>query len=82
LSARSGQHVDADSITINGRRLSPTDRIRAAAPDFLIDGGGPAVFSEGTERVVGIAEVEALVDYFKTHSPIAPGPQNRMVRTD
>ena len=78
-----GQHVEADSIQINGRRIAPTDRIRVAASDFLLGGGdGLTVFTEGTDRLAAGADIAALVDYFKARSPIAPPPQNRIVRID
>ena len=78
-----GQHVDADSIQINGRRIAPTDRIRVAASDFLLDGGdGFTVFAEGTDRLATGDDIVALVDYFKARSPITPPPQNRIVRID
>ena len=82
-SAPAGQHVDADSITINGRRISAADRVRVEASNFLVEGGGGyTVLREGTEKVVGIPDVDALVEYFKTHSPVAAGPQNRIIRVD
>ena len=83
LAAPAGQHVDGDSIMIRGRRIAPTDRVRVETSDFLVDGGGGyGALSEGTDKVVGIADIDALVDYFKGHSPVAPGPQNRIVRID
>ncbi len=82
-SAPSGQHVDADSITINGRRIGATDRVRVEASNFIVDGGGGyPVLREGTEKVVGTLDIDALVEYFKTHSPVAAGPQNRIIRVD
>lgn len=81
-SAPAGQHVDADSITINGRRIGATDRVRVAASNFLVDGGSYPVLREGTEKVIGVPDIDALVEYFKTHSPVAAGPQNRIVRVD
>ena len=81
--APKGQHVDADSIEINGRRIAPTDRVRVAANDFLVGGGdGFTVFSEATDRSVIVGDITALVDYFKARSPVAPPPQTRIVRLD
>ena len=81
--APAGQHVDADSIQINGRRIAMTDRVRVAANDFLLDGGDSfAVFTESTDRLVVLTDIAALVDYFKAQSPVSPPPQNRIVRTD
>jgi len=82
-SAPAGQHVDADSIAINGRRIGPADRVRIEASNFLVEGGGGyTVLREGTNKVAGVSDVDALVDYFKSHSPVAPGPQNRIVRVE
>jgi 5'-nucleotidase len=81
--APAGQKVDADSIRIAGRRVAPGDRIRVAASDFLANGGESiAVLGEGTDRVVGVADIDALVAYFKARSPVAPGPQDRIIRID
>ena len=78
-----GQHVDAGSITINGRPIGPADRVRVEVIDFMVAGGsGYRVFGEGTEKVVGLVDLDALIAYFRTHSPVAPGPQNRIVRID
>jgi 5'-nucleotidase len=83
LSAPAGQHVDGESIMIGGRRIASTDRVRVEATDFLVDGGGGyAAFAEGTDKIVGHADVEGLVEYFRSRSPVAPGPQNRIVKTD
>jgi 5'-nucleotidase len=79
--AKAGEHVDPASITIRGKKLTPGMRVRIEASNFLIDGGdGFTIFAEGTDRRTFGTDVDALVDYFKTHSPVAPGPQNRIVR--
>ena len=76
-----GGHVDPASITIHGKTLAPGMRVRVEASNFLIDGGdGFTIFAEGTDRRTFGTDVDALVDYFKTHSPVPPGPQNRIVR--
>ena len=83
LTAPAGQRIAADSIQLNGRRIAATDRIRVTASDFLINGGDAfTVFGESTDRVVGVADIAALVDYFKARSPVSPPPQNRIERTD
>jgi 5'-nucleotidase len=81
--APEGHHIDPASLMIGDRRIAPGDRLRVAASDFLVAGGGNfTVFREGTDKLVGNADIDALVAYVRTHSPIAPGPQNRIVRTD
>jgi len=78
-----GQRVDADSIQINGRRITPADRVRVAASDFLRNGGdGFTVFGEGTDSLAVVGDIDALVDYFKARSPISAPPENRILRTD
>ncbi len=81
--APAGQRVDAASIAIGGRHIGPNDRVRVASLDFLVDGGGgyPAL-GEGTDKLVGTADIDALVAYFKAHSPVAPPPQDRIVRIE
>jgi len=81
-SAPAGQHVDAESITIKGRRIGANDRVRVEASNFLVESGGYIVLREGTDKVIGIPDIDALVEYFKTHSPVAAGPQNRITRID
>ena len=71
LVAPAGQHVDADSIQLNGRRIAPTDRIRIALSYFLLGGGDAfTVFAESTDRLAIVDDIMALVDYFKTRSPV------------
>lgn len=83
LDAPPGQHVDAASIALNGRTIGATDRVRVAVNDFLVGGGiGFTVFAEGTDKAGGELDVDAFAAYFKAHSPVSPGPQNRIVRTD
>jgi 5'-nucleotidase len=83
LSAPAGQHVDAASIRIGNRPVAPTDRVRVAASDFLIDGGDAfTAFAEGTNRVTLGSDLDALVDYFRARSPISPPTERRVVRLD
>jgi 5'-nucleotidase len=81
--AKPGHHVAAGSVTVDGRRLAPGDRVRVAANNFLIDGGdGFTAFQDGISRLNGDLDLDALVAYFATHSPVRPGSQNRIVRID
>lgn len=81
LRAAAGQHVNPASVRLKGTVVRPTDRIRVAANNFLIEGGdGFKVFTEGTDRLGGDVDVDALVAYFLAHSPVAPGPLDRIVR--
>jgi 5'-nucleotidase len=81
--AEPGQHVIADSIKLHGNVVGPMDQIRVEASDFLLAGGdGMTAFKAGKDRIAGPVDVDALVAYFKAHSPIAPSDQNRIVRLD
>jgi hypothetical protein len=42
----------------------------------------PRQLGEGADRVGGLIDLDALVAYVKAHSPVAPGPQNRIIRID
>ena len=83
VNAPAGQHVDASSIKINGTLVAPATQYRVAENNFLSAGGdGFTVFKEGTNQLGGDIDLDALVAYFQTKSPIGPGPQNRFTRTD
>jgi len=78
-----GQHVDPASIKINGQVVSPTATYRVAENNFLATGGDNfTVFTKGTNQLGGDVDLDALVAYFQAKSPVAPGPMNRIVRTD
>jgi 5'-nucleotidase len=67
------------NIQINSTPLDLAANYRIATNNFLADGGdGCTVFKEGTDRLAGIIDLDAFVNYFGTHSPVAPGPRNRI----
>jgi 5'-nucleotidase len=83
LNAAAGQHVSAASIKIKGRVVGPGDRVRVATNSFLASGGdGFSIFRQGADQLGGDIDIDALVAYFRTHSPVGPGPLNRIVRLD
>jgi 5'-nucleotidase len=74
-----GARVDPTTIFLNGVVIDPTASYRVTMNNFLADGGdGYAVFKTGTNRLDGVFDIDALVAYFGTSSPVAPGPQNRV----
>jgi 5'-nucleotidase len=76
-----GDRVAADSLSLNGARIDPATSYRVTVNNFLAVGGdGFTVLTEGIAPQVGIYDVDALYAYFKTNSPIAPAPGNRIVR--
>jgi len=80
-SAPVGSRVDIASIMLNGVQIDPAGSYRVTVNSFLADGGdGFAVLVQGTNRLGGEVDVDALEKYFVANSPIAPGPQNRIVQ--
>jgi 5'-nucleotidase len=79
-SAPIGSRVDIASILINGVPIDPNGSYRVTVNSFLADGGdGFTVLVQGTDRLGGDVDLDALVNYFEANSPIAPGPQNRII---
>jgi 5'-nucleotidase len=76
-SAPAGDKVS--NITLNGLPISPVANYRVTVNSFLAEGGDNyAVLRDGTDRLGGDVDLDALVKYFEANSPIAPGPQNRI----
>ena len=74
-----GQRVDRASIRINGAPLVPTTNYRVVSIDFVWGGGED--FTTGvssTDPVTVSVDVEGLEAYITKHSPVAPGPQDRI----
>jgi 5'-nucleotidase len=74
-----GSRVDIAGIMINGVPIDPNASYRVTVNSFLADGGdGFTVLIQGTDRLGGEVDLDALVKYFEANSPVAPGPQNRI----
>jgi 5'-nucleotidase len=74
-----GQRVVRESVTIAGHAVEPTSRYRFASTDFLWGGGDAfTVAKESTEPADVGVDADILVSYLKKHSPVAPGPQDRI----
>lgn len=77
--APDGDRIDPSSITINGTAISLTEGYRVTVNSFLSDGGDNfSVLPEGTDRLGGEVDLDALVTFFGDNSPVAPGPQDRI----
>ncbi len=73
--------VDPATIMLNGVAVDPTATYRVTVNSFLADGGDRfTVLVEGTNRLGGDVDLDALANYFAANSPVAPGPQNRITR--
>lgn len=78
-SAPTGSKVDIASIMINGVPIDPAASYRVTVNSFLADGGDNfTVLVQGTDRLGGAVDTDALEAYFAANSPVAPGPQNRI----
>ena len=76
-----GSKVVPGSIRLNGTPIDPLASYRVAMNNFLASGGdGFTVFNEGTDPLGGEIDLDALVRYFQQHSPVSPGPANRVTR--
>ena len=77
-SAPAGSKVSA--IAINGVAVDPAASYRVTVNSFLADGGDNyPVLTQGTNRLGGDVDLDALVAYFEAATtPVAPGPQNRV----
>jgi 5'-nucleotidase len=73
--------VIAATIEISGVPVVPGNSYRVTVNSFLADGGDNfSVLVDGTDRLGGEVDLDALVTYFGNHSPVAPGPQDRITR--
>jgi 5'-nucleotidase len=79
--ALDGSKVDPASIMIGGVPIDPGASYRVTVNSFLADGGDNfSVLVDGTDRLGGEIDLDALVSYFGANSPVAPGPQDRITR--
>ena len=73
VSAAPGSRVIPGSLKMDGRPLASDARVRLTVNSFLAAGGdGFTVFAEGTDRVVGPPDLEALVEYLRPTLDGAP----------
>ena len=78
-SAATGSKVDPSSIRLNGVPVDPNGAYRITVNSFLAEGGDNfTVLTQGTNRLGGAVDLDALVDYFGANSPVPPGPQTRI----
>ncbi len=76
-----GSRVDPATITIDGVVVDPAAGYRVTVNSFLADGGDNfTVLVDGTDRLGGEVDLDALVTYFGANSPVQPGPQDRISR--
>lgn len=77
--ATAGADGRVTNIRVNGAPIDPAASYRVTVNSFLADGGDNyTVLRQGTNRLGGDVDLDALVKYFEAFSPVAPGPQNRI----
>lgn len=78
-SAPIGAKVDPTSIKLDGVTLKPNQTYRVTVISYLASGGDDFdVLVDGTDRLGGVTDMEALVDYFAEHSPVTPPALDRV----
>jgi 5'-nucleotidase len=76
-----GEHVIADSMSLNGQRIDPAASYRVTVNNYLSVGGdGFTVLKDGIAPQIGLYDVDALYSYFQANSPIAPTAADRVAR--
>jgi 5'-nucleotidase len=73
--------VDPASITLNGVMIDPNATYRVTVNSFLADGGDNfVVLRQGTDRLGGDVDLDALTKYFAANSPVAPPALGRIIQ--
>ena len=76
-SAPQGSKVS--NVRLHGVAIDPAAVYRVATNNFLADGGdGFTVFRQGTNRIGGVDDLTAFVNYLEANSPIAPPSTDRI----
>jgi 5'-nucleotidase len=69
------------SVMIGGHPVVPNGAYRITIDSFLADGGDEfTVLRNGSAKVAGEIDRDALNEYITKHSPVAPAPHNRIIR--
>ncbi len=72
--------VDPASISIDGVAVDPSASYRVTVNSFLADGGDKfEVLKQGTDRLGGAQDSDAMEAYLKANSPIAPHALDRIL---
>jgi 5'-nucleotidase len=76
-----GDRVLADRLQLNGQTLDPAASYRVTVNNYLAAGGdGFSILKGGTAPRFSLYDADALLGYFRAHSPIAPGNADRILR--
>ncbi|GAA2706981.1 MULTISPECIES: 5'-nucleotidase C-terminal domain-containing protein [Streptomyces] len=83
LTKKGADRIVASSVKLNGAPIEPGKVYHVAANEFLMGGGdGFPVFKDGTNKRVGLSDLDAFVAYLTAHSsktaPLAPPAADRI----
>ncbi|HVK69682.1 MAG TPA: bifunctional metallophosphatase/5'-nucleotidase, partial [Polyangium sp.] len=79
LSGRAGARVDFASMKLNGVPIEANTSYRVTVNSFLAAGGDSfTLLVQGTNRLGGALDLEALQAYFAAHSPVSPPALDRI----
>lgn len=82
-SAPVGEKVDPSTILLDGVPVDLAASYRVTVNSFLATGGdGFTVLAEGTDRLGGAVDVDALEAYLQANTPLAPPALGRITRVD
>ena len=77
--ANAGNVVNIADIKLNGVPIDPNGVYRVTVNSFIAEGGDQfPVFIQGTNRLGGAVDTDALEAYFQAHSPLTPDPVARV----
>ncbi len=78
---KGGKFVCEGSVKLNGVAIDKAAPYRVTMNSFLANGGDNfTVFKLGTSQLGGAVDLDSMQDYFKAHTSVAPGAQNRIVK--
>jgi 5'-nucleotidase len=81
LSAPACNKVDPTTIKLNNVMVDPNTTYRVTVNSFLADGGDNfLVLKQGTNRLGGEVDTDALEKYLTAFAPVAPGQMNRITQ--
>lgn len=76
--APDNQRVSA--MKLNGVEVVPAQTYRVTVNSFLADGGdGFTVLRSGGDRLGGVQDIDALLDFLQQHDPLAPSTEARII---
>lgn len=71
--------VDPETVTIGNEKLELAKNYRVAVNSFIANGGDSfSLFTEGTDRVTGMTDLDALTKYLSNHAVISPVREARI----